>query len=184
MWGHAESVPESSDNYAIPIELSADSMFRNPRIAIMIVSSSKKSLSSSMGHRLMDAHPFAAARYLQAREHLKKLFKSMQEEDFSTFAQIVETEAFTLHSLLMTSSTDGLLLKPSSLRIIEEVRSFRNATGTPVCFTLDAGPNLLLIYPETARGAVLPFIESRLVSLCEEGRWLDDKLGDGPKKLA
>ncbi len=184
LWGNAESVPESSDNYAIPVEFPEDSMFHNPGIAILIVSSSKKSLSSSMGHQLMDGHPYATARYQQAREHLKQLRKAVEKEDFSQFAEIVEREALTLHSLLMTSSEEGLLMKPASLKIIEEVRSFRKTTGTPVCFTLDAGPNLLLIYPETARKAVVAFVESKLAPLCEGGKWLDDKLGEGPKKLA
>lgn len=183
IWGSDPLIPGSSDQFAIPYTLTEESLFRQPGIAILIVSSKKKSLSSSMGHQLMDAHPFAAARYSQAREHLKRLTQSMQEENFNAFAEIVETEALTLHSLLMTSSQEGMLIKPNSLRIIEEVRAFRQTTGTQVCFTLDAGPNILLIYPDTARNAVIPFIESRLVPLCEEGRWLDDRLGEGPQKV-
>jgi len=179
-WGKSDVIPGSSDQYATPLSLAVHLMFEKPGVAIMVVSSATKSISSSSGHKLMSEHPFAQARYRQAHDNLAQLLKAMESGNFDTFAHIVENEALTLHSLLMTSSPEGMLLKPASLQIIEEVRSFRKKTGTPVCFTLDAGPNVLLIYPNEARDEVMSFIDERLTGICENGRWLDDGMGEGP----
>jgi diphosphomevalonate decarboxylase len=40
-------------------------------------------------------------------------------------------------------------LKPNTLEIINAIWKFRNDTKTPVCFTLDAGANVHVLYPET-----------------------------------
>lgn len=181
-WGETESIPGSSDAFATPLTLPVHALFTNPGVAIMVVSSARKPVSSSSGHSLMDSHPFSPARYQQAHINLAALLKAMESGDFESFANVVENEALTLHSLLMTSSPEGLLMKPASLQIIEKVRAFRKETGTKVCFTMDAGPNVLLIYPQEARQQVLPFIQEQLVPVCENGRWLDDGMGSGPQK--
>jgi diphosphomevalonate decarboxylase len=181
-WGKSEAIPGNSDEFASPLSLPVHPIFQNPGVAILVASSVKKSLSSSAGHLLMDRHPFAKLRYEQAHKNLVGLLKAMGTGNFEEFATIVENEALTLHSLLMTSSPDGMLIKPASLKIIEEVRSFRKTTGTPVCFTMDAGPNVLLIYPNEVRDKVTAFIEDNLARFCENGRWLDDGMGKGPRK--
>lgn len=181
-WGISEHFPGSSDEYATPLPFEPHPVFRKPGVAIMIASSTRKSVSSSLGHRLMEQHPFAQARYQQAHNHLAELMTALRTGDIEKFAHITETEALTLHSLLMTSAPEGLLLKPASLQIIEAVRRFRRESGVPVTFTLDAGPNVLLIYPGENRNSVLPFIEEQLVPMCENGRWMDDRMGDGPHK--
>lgn len=182
-WGKSEKIPGSSDEFASPLSLPVHPIFQNPGIAILVASSVKKSLSSSAGHQLMEQHPFASQRYVHAHTNLTGLLKAMESGDFENFANIVENEALTLHSLLMTSSPDGMLIKPTSLQIIEEVRKFRKTTGTPVCFTLDAGPNVLLIYPNEAQDKVTEFIEENLTRYCENGRWMDDGMGRGPLNL-
>lgn len=181
-WGKSEAIPGSSDEFASPLSLPVHPIFQNPDVAILVASSTKKSLSSSSGHLLMDRHPFAKLRYEQAHKNLVGLLKAMGTGNFEEFATIVENEALTLHSLLMTSSPEGMLIKPASLEIIEAVRNFRKTTGTPVCFTMDAGPNVLLIYPNEVQYMVTAFIEDNLTRFCENGRWLNDGMGNGPRK--
>ena len=83
----------------------------------------------------------------------------------------------------MTSSPDGLLLKPNTLTIIEAIRKFRNQSGLDLFFTIDAGPNVHLIYFEDQRHLVLPFVKEVLSLFCENGQWIDDKIGGGPQLL-
>ncbi|MFA5587961.1 MAG: diphosphomevalonate decarboxylase [Mariniphaga sp.] len=182
-WGASEAIPESSDYHAVPLLTPLHPVFENPGVAILLISSTPKKVSSTRGHQLMDSHPFAKARYKQARNNLMNLLEALASGNFDQFAQIAENEALTLHSLLMTSSPEGLLLKPESLHVMEAVRDFRKATGTPVCFTLDAGPNILLIYPQEAKKEVATFINKSLFRFCENGKWIDDCMGKGPEKL-
>jgi len=173
-WGETELFEGSSDEYATPLPFQVDPLFAHLRDAVLIVSSHRKSVSSSLGHQLMEGHPFAQGRYKQAEENLEKVINALKDGDFETFATVAENEALTLHGLLMTSSPDGLLLKPSTLSIIEVIRDFRRENGTRLCFTLDAGPNVHLLYPESERGKVVHFIEQVLLPFCENRRWIDD----------
>jgi diphosphomevalonate decarboxylase len=70
-------------------------------------------------------------------------------------------------------------MKERTLTLLEKIRNLRNHHGLPVCFTLDAGPNVHLLYAPVARERVLEFI-SENISLLEGGRWIDDHVGNGP----
>jgi len=183
LWGKEDQVLNSSNQYAVPFELPVHEKFLEMYDAVLLVSSQQKNVSSSLGHHLMSVHPFAEARYKQAETNLQALMVSLQVGDFETFSCIVENEALTLHSLLMTSSDDGLLLQPGTLSIINEIRQFRADSGLQICFTLDAGPNVHILYPKSEREKVLDFITFRLIRFCENEKWIDDQMGEGPVRV-
>ncbi len=149
--------------------------------AILIVSSKEKPVSSREGHALMDSHPYAETRYKEATDRVSQLHQIMKEERLMDFCDLVEKEALELHGLMMNSTPSFILMRPESLGIIEKVRAFRKRTGLPVCFTLDAGPNVHLLYALKNKEEVKNFIESELTPFLEEGRWIDDKVGNGPE---
>ena len=183
LWGVTEAYNGSSDEYAVPLENDIHPVFKTFRDSILIVSSEKKSVSSRAGHGLMEGNPYAPARYAQANENIKNLLTALKSGDLDTFINITESEALQLHALMMCSNPSFILMKPNTLRIIEMVRNFRNETQIPLCFTLDAGPNVHLLYPETAAENVGYFVESKLIDYCADNQWIIDKVGDGPKKL-
>jgi diphosphomevalonate decarboxylase len=74
-------------------------------------------------------------------------------------------------------------MKPNTLEAIEIIQKFRRETGSKCCFTLDAGPNIHLLYPDDESSSIKHLIKTRLSHTCEMGRWIDDSLGQGPKKL-
>jgi diphosphomevalonate decarboxylase len=149
----------------------------------LIVSGETKSVSSRAGHGLMEGNPYATARYAQANENIKNLLSALKSGDLDTFINITESEALQLHALMMCSNPSFILMKPNTLRIIEEVRNFRNETHIPLCFTLDAGPNVHLLYPESEAEKVEHFIKDNLAAYCVDNKWIADRVGDGPKKL-
>ena len=181
-WGEDGLLPESSDRYASPLEQDIPEQWQNLRDAILIVHSGRKKVSSTAGHGLMSNHPFAEGRYRQARKHLNCMMLALQNGDEKTFIEVVESEALSLHGLLMTSSQDGLLLQPESLQIINAVRAFREKTDLMVCFTLDAGPNVHLLYRDEDKAMVHRFIQEELLPFCENKQWIDDEIGEGPYK--
>jgi len=69
------------------------------------------------------------------------------------------------------------------LNIIDAVKQFRKETDLDLFFTIDAGPNVHLIYFEDQRELVLPFVQNTLAKFCEDGRWIDDRMGSGPQLL-
>ncbi|MBT3235753.1 MAG: diphosphomevalonate decarboxylase [Bdellovibrionales bacterium] len=174
---------EQHDNlFATPVE-GVDPTFATMCDAILIVSSKQKSLSSTQGHYLMERHPFAPARYQQANHNCQQLMLAMKDGDWSIFGRIVEQEAMTLHSLLMSSESGHLLIKPQTLELIDKIRSFRVESGRHLYFTLDAGPNLHLLYPKKDAAIIKSWIEQELTTHLESGRWIDDHVGSGPYYL-
>lgn len=179
-WGEMDHVVGSSNLFASPVSKEdIHPMFHEYCDSIMIVDAGEKSVSSRAGHSLMDTHPYREVRFKQARDNLTKLLSAMKEGDMNTFIQIVEEDALTLHALFMTSSPSFILLKPMSLHLIERIRDFRNKTNIPVCFTIDAGPNIHLLYPKTHQKAVLEWLNSEFKDL----RIIHDEAGNGPVKI-
>ena len=146
--------------------------------SILIVDESEKSVSSSAGHALMENHPYSNARYTDAENNLNRLLVAMKEGYFTSFSEIVEHEALSLHALMMLSSPSIILLKPESLEIILKVKEWRALNKIPITFTIDAGPNIHLIYPETSKEMVRSFIEN---VLWPNKKVIHDQMGEGPK---
>jgi len=183
LWGLSDSIAGTSDEFAIPVNHLIHSTFRDYRDAVLVVSSKPKPLSSSAGHALMDRNPFAPARYRNARENLVSMMQALSGGDSATFISLLEQEALTLHGLILASEGGKILMEPNTLKIIQEIRLFRKQTGMRLAFTLDAGPNVHLLYPGNEADQVRDFITETLAPLCENGRWIDDTVGNGPRRL-
>lgn len=181
-WGRTEQLEGSSDEYASPLPFAVHENFRELRDSILIVDEGPKAVSSSKGHELMKTHPYAAERFEHARDNMLNLLEALKNGDKEAFVRIVENEALGLHGLMMSSDPGYILMKPGSLQIIEKIRRFREATGIPACFTLDAGPNVHLLYPSREAEAVNEFINRELLVYCKANRRIDDHIGSGPQK--
>ena len=176
LWGATPSVPTSSDEYAVPLADVVNPVFQTYHDSILIVSNKEKSVSSRVGHSLMNGHPLAEQRYATARQNTERLLKVLQHGDIQEFIKIAEAEALQLHEMMATSNPPYRLMEANTLKIIEFVKEFRHNTGTPLCFTLDAGPNVHLLYPDASEAEVKAFIKTELLQYCHEYKWIDDKV--------
>ncbi|MCK5884442.1 MAG: diphosphomevalonate decarboxylase [Bacteriovoracaceae bacterium] len=179
-WGISD-LSGSSDEYAIPVDIHP--IFETFHDAVVIVDAGEKSVSSRAGHNLMNGHLFASVRYDQAHANLKRTHKALVDGDIEQFGNVLEEEALTLHAMMMTSNPSYLLMRPNTISVIEKIRSFRNKTGTPIFFTLDAGPNIHILYPDSVKDTVKTFIENDLCAFAAEGRVIYDRIGKGPQKI-
>lgn len=182
VWGEHNDVSESNDEYAVGFD-KAHSVFSDYRDTILLVHKGTKSVSSTVGHGLLDGHPFAEQRYSLAQRNLSLLLKALENGDLDQFIEIVEDEALMLHALMMTSSPSFILMEPGTLAIIKKIRDFREQNSVPVAFTLDAGANVHVLYPAKFEEQVLNFVDKELVSYCEGGSYLCDTVGKGPREL-
>ncbi len=183
LWGETGEVPGSSNLYAVPMAEAVHPVFHTLHDDILIIRSGTKQVSSSAGHSLMQNHPFAEVRYQQARKNLYELINALRTGDLEAFGKVAEKEALMLHSLMMSAPSPYILMAPHTITAIERVWAFRKETGHPVFFSLDAGPNLHVLYPETIIHEVRPFVDTQLAPLCEESIYLQDWAGEGPEQL-
>ncbi|WP_303318259.1 diphosphomevalonate decarboxylase [Flavivirga abyssicola] len=183
VWGKHSEIDGSSDLFGIKYPFEVHENFKNYQDTILLVDKGEKQVSSTVGHNLMYGHPFAQERFKQAHKNLSNLINIFKEGDLDTFIEIVESEALTLHAMMMTSMPYFILMKPNSLEIINKIWSFRQATNSKVCFTLDAGANVHLLYPENECEQVCEFVKDELVAFCQKGQYINDKIGFGAKQL-
>ena len=176
LWGETPSLSNSSNDYAIPIGDMIHPVFKTYHDTILIVSSKEKSVSSRAGHSLMDNHPMAEMRYSTARKNTEDLLMILKQGDLDGFIKIAEEEANQLHDLMATSTPSYTLKEPNTINIINKILEFRKETGLPVCYTLDAGPNVHLLYPDSCAEEVHKFIEEVLKDYCFENKYIDDKV--------
>lgn len=176
LWGKHDAVAQSSDLYGVTYPFEVHSVFKNFQDTILLIDKGQKQVSSSVGHNLMNNHLFAQQRFAQAHQNIDKLIQAFTAGDLDSFVEIVESEALTLHAMMMTSLPYFILMKPNTLEVIQRIWAFRKETKTPVCFTLDAGANVHILYPEFCKKQVLQFIDNELVTFCEEGQYICDQL--------
>ena len=187
-WGDSPALPGSSDDYAVPLGERLASVFHDYRDSIVLVSRTEKSVSSTAGHALMDEHPYAAERYRVAARRFERLLAILRRGELDDFCALVEADALDLHALMMQSTPPYLLLAPATLAVVEATRRFRRESGIPICFTLDAGPNVHLLYPSAHQSAVGEWLLGEVAGLLPggklEGRIIHDHVGEGPGAAA
>lgn len=182
IWGEHEETADSSNLFGVEFT-GYHKVFANYQDTILLVDKGEKQVSSTVGHDLMHGHPFAAQRFAQAHVNLSKMKKALTMGDLDAFIQITESEALTLHAMMMTSMPYFILMKPNTLQIINKIWSFREATKIPVCFTLDAGANVHVLYPENVSKEVLDFIKNELVGYCQNSQYICDEIGTGALQI-
>ncbi|OYT17464.1 MAG: diphosphomevalonate decarboxylase [Bacteroidetes bacterium 4572_77] len=183
IWGENKTIDLESDNrYALDFNSTIHPFFQGIQDAILIVDENEKAVSSSLGHSLMNNHPFANNRLSQANNHISAITKALQEADKESFIKIVEAEAMSLHALMMSSEPWFILIKPQTISIIEQIRKYRQETGKFITFTLDAGPNVHLLYHKDDELEIKHFIKHKLQAYCSQQKILFDGMGSGPKK--
>ncbi|MGM0634708.1 MAG: diphosphomevalonate/mevalonate 3,5-bisphosphate decarboxylase family protein [Bacteroidota bacterium] len=179
LWGKHTDIQDSSDLYGIEFNQNVQSVFRDFCDTILIVDKGQKKVSSSLGHSLMNGHPYAESRFLQAQDNIKKLQEILTLGDLKQFIRLVESEALTLHAMMMTSRPYFLLMSAQTLEILNKIWAYRDETKIPLCFTLDAGANVHLLYPNQYQKEVRSFIDERLKQHCENGQFIHDQVGNG-----
>lgn len=183
LWGEIVEASRSSDNYAIGWAQHLHPVFKDFHDDILIVSANEKSISSSAGHQLMENNPYADTRYINANLNLKRMLGALKAGDLDAFGNIVEAEALSLHGLMMLSTPAYILMKSGTLSIIEKIQTFRKETKLPVYFTLDAGPNVHVLYPTDQKIKIQEFIKAELLPACFNNSYIPDQVGSGPKQF-
>lgn len=180
LWGKNELIVGSTDEFAIELN-GVHPNFLEVQDSILIVDETPKKVSSSLGHSLMNAHEYAAQRFVQANRRTSEIVEILANGDWEKFIGITESEALTLHAMMMTSNNPYLLMKPGTLLAIEKIQNFRKEKNIPICFTLDAGPNVHVLYPSEVKNQVMPFLNDLMGVNCN--KLIHDITGKGPEKL-
>jgi diphosphomevalonate decarboxylase len=115
---------------------------------VAIVAAGHKATGSTEGHALAPTSPLQAARVADAPRRLDLCRRAILEHNFAALAEIIELDSDMMHAVMMTSQPQLFYWKPATLAVMETVRSWRR-DGLQVAYTIDAGPNVHVICPQS-----------------------------------
>ena len=183
VWGETNAVEGSTNLFGVKYPYKVHDNFKGYQDTILLVDKGEKQVSSTLGHNLMHNHPYAKNRFEQAHNNLEKLKPILESGDLEGFIALIESEALTLHAMMMTSMPYFILMKPNTLEIINKIWEFRQKTALHISFTLDAGANVHILYPKNESSKILEFIKNELVVYCQNRHYICDQIGFGAKQL-
>jgi diphosphomevalonate decarboxylase len=166
--GYVEWKPGRSDEDSYAFSIAPQSHWDLVDI-VAIVKGKHKTIGSTAGHAFALTSPIQKARVADAPRRLALGRNAIMQRDFSALAEIVEIDSNLMHAVMMTSTPGLLYWEPATITIMKAVPVWRQE-GIPVCYTLDAGPNVHVIVQSSYVSAVksklleLPGIENILVA--------------------
>ncbi|MDR6920598.1 diphosphomevalonate decarboxylase [Chryseobacterium sp. 2987] len=165
VWGTSDEVNGSSDLFAVKYpDSDIHDTFKNFNDWVLLIHEGQKSVSSTVGHGLMKNNPYAERRFQEARENFVPMKEILKSGNMEQFIKLVEHEALTLHAMMMMSDPAFILMKTGTLEVINKIWDFRRETGLHLFFTLDAGANVHLLFPnDGSEEKIKIFIEEELL---------------------
>jgi diphosphomevalonate decarboxylase len=123
-------------------------------VVVAICSTAAKPVSSSEGMRATAAtSPYYDRWVSGAHEDYQQAYAAIQGRDFDALAQLSESSCLKMHALMLSTKPALLYWNAATLACIERIRGLQ-AEGTPVFFTIDAGPQLKAVCLPEAGEAV------------------------------
>jgi len=138
------SNPDGSDSYAKQVV--AQDYWPNLIDMVVIVDPSKKKVSSSEGHALIDTSPLYPNRPAFAEDNVVKIKEAVLKQDFGTMAEVIMRDSNDMHATMLDSWPPVMYLNDTSRAIINAVHELNAKNGRNVAaYTFDAGPNAHII---------------------------------------
>jgi diphosphomevalonate decarboxylase len=148
-WNAGEN-PDGTDSYAEP--LSKD--WNNFRIGILEISKARKPVGSRDGmNRTVQTSELYKSWPVQANRDIETIRSAIEAQDFPTLGKTAENNALAMHATMMSAWPPLIYLQPESIEMIHKVQRVR-ADGLEVYLTIDAGPNIKLLFLEKNAAAV------------------------------
>jgi diphosphomevalonate decarboxylase len=149
VWKKGER-PDGDDSYAE--QLFAESHWSKLRLLVAIVSGEEKQVKSRDGMRhTVQTSPYYPAWVRLADEDVPKATQLIAERNLPALGALAERNAWAMHATSLAADPPLHYLKPQTLQLIDAVKRARDE-GAHVWFTLDAGPNPVLLTDDSFEG--------------------------------
>ena len=146
--GHRD---DGMDSHAIVL----DKPWPDLRIGLVKVTTAEKKVDSRAGmQRTVESAHLYQSWPLQAAADLEKLHLAIGQQDFMLLGETAEQNALSMHATMIASWPPLLYWQPESVAAMHKVWDLR-AQGLQVYFTMDAGPNIKLLFQQQDEAALL-----------------------------
>lgn len=153
---HAGSDPDGTDSFAVPV----DCTWPEVRIGVVMLSTAKKPISSTDAMNLTtDTSHLYQSWPAQVAHDLGLMQQAICSRDFDLLGQTAEHNAMSMHATMISSKPSVLYWSPETVAAIHQIHRLRSE-GVAVYLTIDAGPNIKLLYQKQDEQALLSTFSS------------------------
>lgn len=121
---------------------------------IVFVDTEEKKVSSSDGMEYVRSSPFWKARVEGVPSTIKKVMEALQKKDIDELGSLIESDAFSMHAVMMTQSPPVLYWSGATIRVFRAIWDARTQGIRAYC-TVDAGANVHVICEEASSQQVV-----------------------------
>jgi diphosphomevalonate decarboxylase len=142
VYRHAGTDPNGMDSYSEPLPYTWPEL----KIGLITVSAKAKRISSREGmDRTTAKSPLYKTWPDKVKDDMKKMIAAIKSKDFELLGSTAESNALAMHECMRASTPPLNYFEPKTEAIISKVQKIRKE-GLPFYLTIDAGPNVKLLY--------------------------------------
>lgn len=141
-WDKGEK-EDGSDSFAVPI---APQDYWDIRVAAVVLHADMKKVSSRVGmKRTVDTSPFFKGWVDSIPQDLKQIKSGISERDFEKVGSVAEANCLKMHATTLGANPPFTYWHDTTFTVMQHVQMLREK-GIPAYFTIDAGPNVKVLY--------------------------------------
>ncbi|API92492.1 MULTISPECIES: diphosphomevalonate decarboxylase [Virgibacillus] len=134
---------DGTDSYAVPI---APADYWDIRVAAVVLSATKKSVSSREGmRRTVETSAFFQGWLDSVAHDLAEIKQGIDVRDFQKVGEIAEANCLKMHATTLGAQPPFTYWHDTTLVVMQKIWEMRSRS-IPVYFTIDAGPNVKVLY--------------------------------------
>ncbi len=142
VYRHAGTDPDGMDSYSEPLPYTWPEL----KIGLITVSAKAKRVSSRDGmERTVATSPLYKKWPDQVKNDMAKMLSAIKAKDFELLGTTAENNALAMHECMRAATPPLNYFEPETEAIIRKVQELRQE-GLPLYLTIDAGPNVKLLY--------------------------------------
>lgn len=137
------SKPDGSDSYAVQV---APQSHWDIRVAAVVLSAKMKKVSSREGmKRTVTTSPFFKEWVNSIPSDLENIKRGIIDRDFEKVGSIAEANCLKMHATTLGANPPFTYWHDTTMAVMQTVSMMRE-NGIPAYFTIDAGPNVKVLY--------------------------------------
>lgn len=113
---------------------------------VLVVNKEKKEISSRDAMEIAKKSPIFEHWVNRANNDFELMKQALKNNEFEKIGQIMEANTITMHNTTFRSNPSFSFLNKETYNIIKKVKRLRRNFDLKMYFTMDAGPNVKLLY--------------------------------------
>jgi diphosphomevalonate decarboxylase len=133
---------------------------------VILVGQGAKKVSSSSAHQRVASSSLFGGRVERSQQRLTAVTAAVDQKNWTALYQTLWAEFWDMHALFETSAPSFGYFLPGTIEVLQRTRQFWERMSDGPLVTMDAGPNIHLLWQEGKRDLALQFFKENL-----QDRW-------------